>query len=53
MKIATRFLAHNPNLFFIDIVTMLIVDSSAFEIVDLFGEFDLPVIAVVEYYEDD
>ena len=53
VKIAARFLAQNPDQFFIGIASVLSVDSSAFEKVDLFGEFDLPVIAVVEHYEDD
>ena len=53
VKVAARFLAQNPDQFFIGIATVLSVDSSAFEKIDLFGEFDLPVIAVVEHYEDD
>ena len=50
VKIAARFLAQNTDQFFIGIATVLSVNSSTFEKVDLFVEFDLPVIAVVEHY---
>ena len=50
---AKLLLSHNPNQFFISITSVLNVDSLAFEKLDLLGEFNLPVIAIVNHYEDE
>jgi diguanylate cyclase (GGDEF)-like protein len=42
-----------PNKFFLGITSALNLDSDAFEKVDLLGEFNLPVIAIVNQYEDE
>jgi diguanylate cyclase (GGDEF)-like protein len=48
---AKKLLQQNANEFFIGITSVL--DLSAFEKVDLLGDFNLPVIAVVDQYEDE
>jgi diguanylate cyclase (GGDEF)-like protein len=48
---ARTLLQQDANQFFIGITCVL--DLSAFEKVDLLGEFNLPIIAVVEQYEDE
>ncbi len=48
---AKKLLTHTSSDFFIGITSVL--DLSAFEKVDLLGEFNLPVIAVVNQYEDE
>jgi diguanylate cyclase (GGDEF)-like protein len=48
---AKNLLEQNANQFFIGITSVL--DISAFEKVDLLGEFNLPIIAVVDQYEDE
>jgi diguanylate cyclase (GGDEF)-like protein len=53
VNIARKLLTETPNKFFIGITSVLSVDSSAFEKVDLFVEFDLPIITIVKSYEDD
>jgi len=52
-EVARRLLKKGPNQFFLSITTVLDVDSSAFEKIDLLGEFDLPIIAIVHEYEDE
>jgi diguanylate cyclase (GGDEF)-like protein len=42
-----------PKKFFLGITSVLNLDSDAFEKVDLLGEFDIPVIAIVNHYEDE
>lgn len=51
--VAKRLLEKEPNQFFISITSVLNLDSSAFEKIDLLGEFNLPVIAIVHHYEDE
>lgn len=51
IEAAEKLLQQNPEQFFIGITSVL--DLSAFEKVDLFGEFNLPVIAIVDQYEDE
>lgn len=51
LEAAKNLLQQDPNEFFIGITSVL--DLSAFEKVDLLGDFNLPVIAVVEQYEDE
>ncbi len=53
IQIAKSLLEKSPNQFFISITSVLNLDSSAFEKVDLLGEFNLPVIAIVKNYEDE
>jgi diguanylate cyclase (GGDEF)-like protein len=48
---AKKLLQQDSNDYFIGITSVL--DLSAFEKVDLLGEFNLPVIAVVDQYEDE
>jgi diguanylate cyclase (GGDEF)-like protein len=48
---AKNLLQQDANEFFIGITSVL--DLSAFEKVDLFGDFNLPAIAVVDQYEDE
>ena len=50
---ATKLLLTDPNQFFIGITSVLNLDSSAFEKIDLMGKFNLSVIAVVNQYEDE
>ncbi len=52
-EIARELLLLNHNKFFIGITSVLNLDSSEFEKVDLLGEFNLPVIAIVNHYEDE
>jgi len=42
-----------PNKFFLSITSVLNLDSDAFEKIDLLGEFNIPVIAIVNQYEDE
>jgi diguanylate cyclase (GGDEF)-like protein len=51
--VARKLLEKQPNQFFIGITTVLSLDSSSFEKVDLLGEYNLPVIAVVDNYQDE
>ena len=51
--VARRLLQKGLNQFFLSITSVLSVDSSAFEKIDLLGEFNLPVIAIVHEYEDE
>ncbi len=53
IEVAQRLLSEYPEQFFISITSVLNVDSLAFEKIDLLGEFNLPVIAIVHQYEDD
>jgi diguanylate cyclase (GGDEF)-like protein len=53
IEAAKLLLRDNPNHFFISITSVLNVDSLVFEKIDLLGEFNLPVIAIVHQYEDD
>ena len=53
VEAAKQLLSRNPNQFFISITSVLNVDSLAFEKLDLLGEFNLPVIAIVNHYEDE
>jgi diguanylate cyclase (GGDEF)-like protein len=50
---ARRLLTESPDQFFISITSVLNLDSLAFEKIDLLGEFNLPVIAIVNHYEDE
>lgn len=50
---AKRLLNNSRDQFFISITSVLNVDSLAFEKIDLLGEFNLPVIAIVHSYEDE
>jgi len=53
---AKKLLLQNPNKFFIGITSIditSVLDLSAFKNVDILGEFNLPVIVVVDQYEDD
>jgi diguanylate cyclase (GGDEF)-like protein len=50
---ARAILEQNPNQYYSGITSVLNLDSTAFEKVDLFNEFDLPVIALVNDYEDE
>lgn len=51
--VARRLLEKGPNQFFLSITSVLNLDSSAFEKIDLLDEFNLPVIAIVHEYEDE
>jgi diguanylate cyclase (GGDEF)-like protein len=51
LEAAKNLLQQDANEFFIGITSVL--DLSAFEKVDLLGDFNLPVIAVVDQYEDE
>ena len=53
VEVAKRLLEKDPSQFFISITSVLNLDSSAFEKIDLLGEFNLPVIAIVHHYEDE
>ena len=51
-SIARKLLEQNHSRYFIGITSVLDLDSNTFEKVDLFSEFHLPVIAIVDKYED-
>ncbi|MES2580764.1 MAG: diguanylate cyclase [Pseudomonadota bacterium] len=51
--VARRLLEKGQNQFFLSITSVLNLDSSAFEKIDLLDEFNLPVIAIVHEYEDE
>ena len=51
-NIARKLLEQNHSRYFIGITSVLDLNSSTFEKVDLFSEFQLPVIAIVDKYED-
>lgn len=51
-NIARKLLEQNHSRYFIGITSVLDLDSNTFEKVDLFSEFHLPVIAIVDKYED-
>ena len=48
---ARALLQKNPDKFFIGITSVF--DHFGFEKVDLFGEFGLPIIAILDYFEDE
>ena len=48
---ARALLQNSPNKFFIGITSVF--DLSGFEKIDLLGEFGLPIIAVVDHFEDE
>lgn len=50
---ARLILSEQPNTFFLGITSVINLDSDAFEKVDLLGEFNIPVIAIVSRYEDE
>ncbi|MDX1914805.1 MAG: diguanylate cyclase [Methylophilus sp.] len=50
---ARTLLTAYPDKFFLGITSVLNLDSDAFEKVDLLGEFDIPVIAIVNHYQDE
>lgn len=52
-EIARKVLTLNPSKFFIGITSILNLDSSECEKVDLLGEFGVSVIAIVNHYEDE
>ncbi|MDZ4140482.1 MAG: diguanylate cyclase [Methylotenera sp.] len=52
VEIARKVLTLNTSKFFIGITSILNLDSSEFEKVNLLGEFNVPVVAIVNYYED-
>lgn len=51
VEAARKLLLQDPDKFFIGITSVL--DLSAFDQMDLLGEFNLPVIVIVEQYEDE
>lgn len=53
VNIAKKLLTATPNKFFIGITSIFSLDSAAFEKIDLFVEFDLRIITIVNRYEDD
>jgi diguanylate cyclase (GGDEF)-like protein len=53
VEIARKLLTLNASQYFIGITSVLNLDSAEFEKVDLLGEFDIPVIAIVSQYEDE
>jgi diguanylate cyclase (GGDEF)-like protein len=53
LKDARSILEQNPDKYYSGITSVLNLDSNAFEKVDLFNEFELPVIALVNDYEDE
>lgn len=53
VAIAKKLLEENPHQYFIGITSVLGMDSSEFEKIDLLSEFGLPIIAIVEQYEDE
>jgi diguanylate cyclase (GGDEF)-like protein len=50
---ARKLLSAYPDKFFLSITSVLNLDSQAFERVDLLGEFNMPVIAIVSKYQDE
>lgn len=50
---AKKLLKSNPDQFFIGISSVTNMDSSSFEQIDLMGEYNLSVIAIVNDYEDE
>lgn len=50
---ARSLLTQQPNMFFLGITSAIHLDSDAFEKVDLLGEFNIPIIAIVSHYEDE
>lgn len=50
---ARQELSANPNKYFLSITSVLNLDSDAFEKIDLLGEFNIPVIAIVSQYQDE
>ncbi|MDP3609984.1 MAG: diguanylate cyclase [Methylophilus sp.] len=50
---AKLLLSEQPNHFFLSITSVIDLNSDAFEKVDLLGEFNIPVIAIVSEYEDE
>lgn len=50
---ARLLLTQQPNTFFLGITSAIHLDSDAFEKVDLLGEFNIPIIAIVSHYEDE
>ena len=52
-EMARKLLSTNANHFFIGITSVLNLDSSEFEKVDTLGEFNIPIIAIVNDFEDE
>jgi diguanylate cyclase (GGDEF)-like protein len=50
---ARALLSAQPNTFFLGITSVIHLNSDAFEKVDLLGEFNIPIIAIVSEYEDE
>lgn len=50
---ARELLISYPEKFFLSITSVVNLDSDAFEKIDLLGDFHIPVIALVDVYEDD
>ena len=50
---AKKLLQKSPNQFFIGITSVLDLDASAFKRIDMLGQFNLSVIAIVNEYEDE
>ncbi len=50
---ARLLLTEQPDTFFLGITSVINLDSDAFEKVDLLGEFNIPIIAIVSKYEDE
>lgn len=50
---ARLILSEQPDQFFLGITSVINLDSDAFEKVDLLGEFNIPIIAIVSKYEDE
>ncbi len=52
-EVARRLLEKEANQFFLSITSVLNMDSLTFKKIDMLGEFNLPVIAIVNEYEDE
>ena len=52
-EMARKLLSTNNHHFFIGITSVLNLDSSEFEKVDTLGEFNIPIIAIVNDFEDE
>jgi diguanylate cyclase (GGDEF)-like protein len=53
VSIARAILRKNPDKFFLSVSSVVNFDSESFEKIDLFAEFHIPAIVIVEKYEDE
>ena len=53
VSIARAILRKEPNKFFLSVSSVVNFDSESFEKIDLLAEFHIPVIVIVEKYEDE